>query len=178
MTIRYAILGLLDQQPQTGYDLKKTFADSAILHWSGNNNQVYTTLLQLNAEGLVEACLAESSTYPARKTYRITPAGQAELQHWLTSPPTLPEMKNHFLVQFLFADRLLPEQSIQILGRYEDELRQALILQQEQNRRNSASATTPSRQALFQQLAAQNLVDHFTCELSWIDRARQVLTEK
>ena len=41
MSIHHAILGLLSWKPHTGYDLKKVFEDSAFMHWSGNNNQIY-----------------------------------------------------------------------------------------------------------------------------------------
>ncbi|MFZ3110044.1 MAG: hypothetical protein WA234_05080 [Rectinemataceae bacterium] len=45
MSIRYAILGFLSWKPFAGYDLKKLLSNSLSFHWSGNNNQVYGTLL-------------------------------------------------------------------------------------------------------------------------------------
>jgi hypothetical protein len=39
MSIKHAILGFLSWQPSTGYELKKLFAESDTLSWSGNNNQ-------------------------------------------------------------------------------------------------------------------------------------------
>jgi DNA-binding PadR family transcriptional regulator len=50
MDIRYAILGFLSWQECTGYDLKKLVTSSPAFHWSGNNNQIYTTLVNMHKE--------------------------------------------------------------------------------------------------------------------------------
>ena len=46
MAIEYAILGLLSWRPFSGYELRKFFSESVALYWSGNNNQVYPTLVR------------------------------------------------------------------------------------------------------------------------------------
>ena len=45
MSIEYAILGLLSWKPFSGYDLKKIIAESEVYYWSGNNNQIYNSLV-------------------------------------------------------------------------------------------------------------------------------------
>ena len=67
MSIRHAILGFLSWQSFSGYDLKKMFSDSTALYWSGNNNQIYTTLVQLREEGLVEQEVQYQASLPAKK---------------------------------------------------------------------------------------------------------------
>ena len=41
-------------------------------YWSGNNNQIYKTLVQLHADGLVESEVQQQENYPTRKEYRLT----------------------------------------------------------------------------------------------------------
>ena len=53
MNVKFAILGFLSWKPATGYELKKLITQSVGFEWSGNNNQVYTTLVQLHRDGLV-----------------------------------------------------------------------------------------------------------------------------
>ena len=53
LDIRYAILGLLQNTRLSGYDLKKAMSRSPLLYWSGNNNQVYRTLAELEKEDFV-----------------------------------------------------------------------------------------------------------------------------
>ncbi len=80
MAIKYAILGLLSWKPLSGYDLKKIMVDSAAFYWSGNNNQIYKTLVQLHEEGLVEIEVRQQENYPPRKEYTITDQGAAALR--------------------------------------------------------------------------------------------------
>jgi DNA-binding PadR family transcriptional regulator len=53
MSIEYAILGILSWRPLSGYDLKKMIEGSAALYLSGNNNEIYRTLVSLHDQGLV-----------------------------------------------------------------------------------------------------------------------------
>ena len=177
MTIQYAILGLLHQQPQSGYDLKKAFASSGFLPWSGNSNQIYTALLQLQAAGRVTSDSAPSAGYPTRKVYRLTPAGLADLHQWLLSPPALPECKNHFLIQLLLSDLLSPTELLALLNHYQGELEQSLLMHQEQARRAAALPSAQPHPVRMQVWAIQNLIDHTAAELDWLTRLRQSILE-
>jgi DNA-binding PadR family transcriptional regulator len=53
MSIKLAILGILSWKPSTGYELKNIFEDSSFMYWSGNNNQIYKALINLENEDLV-----------------------------------------------------------------------------------------------------------------------------
>src|SRR5512141_798026 len=106
MSIRHALLGFLSWRPLTGYDLKKRVADSEFLHWSGNSNQIYTTLIQLHREGLVTARTEQQENLPPRKTYTLTDSGRDQLESWVLSAPELPETRGSFLVQLAWADHL------------------------------------------------------------------------
>jgi DNA-binding PadR family transcriptional regulator len=53
MSIQNAILGLLSWRPSSGYELKKVFEESPYLYWSGNNNQIYKSLTQMQKDGLI-----------------------------------------------------------------------------------------------------------------------------
>src|SRR5690349_16087435 len=79
-TISYAVLGFLTAGPRSGYDLKKLFAESDSLHWSGNNNQIYAALVELHREGLADRAIQQPEEGPAKKVYSITPAGEAALR--------------------------------------------------------------------------------------------------
>jgi len=54
MSLEFAILGFLNYQPYTGYDLKKIF-DTSIRHfWPADQSQIYRTLARLTEQGLAE----------------------------------------------------------------------------------------------------------------------------
>ena len=128
MTIQYAILGFLSLRPMSGYDLKKQFQDSLSVHWSGNNNQIYRTLVDLYDEGFVTREVVEQENYPDRKVYAITEIGRSALLRWVLSDPEAPEQKNNFLIQLTWADRLPPEELDHLLGVYEDEIETQILI--------------------------------------------------
>src|SRR5512146_1518055 len=98
MDIQYAILGLLSWKSLSGYDLKKIISGSDLFYWSGNNNQIYNSLILLHKQGLVSQQVLQQESLPAKKIYTITDTGRAALRGWLLSNPELPELRNNFLI--------------------------------------------------------------------------------
>src|SRR3954464_11744678 len=80
MSLRHAVLGLLERRPSTGYELTQTFDRSLRTSWQARHSQIYPELAKLEAAGLVEVV-----GHGARrsKTYAITEEGRAELRRWL-----------------------------------------------------------------------------------------------
>lgn len=77
------LLGLINIEPKTGYDLKKEFETEIGEFWSVKHSQIYLELKRLVAE---EEVVAETGFYGNRieKTYyRITSKGRERLQDWL-----------------------------------------------------------------------------------------------
>ena len=56
--IKYILLGLLNYQPMTGYDLKQTIDHSVSHFWHAYHSQIYTQLRQMEAERLAAASVA------------------------------------------------------------------------------------------------------------------------
>src|ERR1043165_4309897 len=82
VSLRMAALGLLAQQPGSGYDLLKTFEKSMANVWPATQSQLYGELNRLADSGLIEV----SDIGPrGRQEYRITPAGRAELRRGMPS---------------------------------------------------------------------------------------------
>ena len=175
MTIRYAILGFLSWRPLTGYDLKKMFADSAYFHWSGNNNQIYRTLVELHREGLVTQEVQVQESYPPRKVYTITEAGRAALRAWLLSPPELPQLRNPFLAQLAWADQLAPAELDALLAQYEHEVEMQLLMRREQERRGSPSPARTPRETYLWRMIAEAWISTYENELAWVRKLRRDL---
>src|SRR4030042_2688466 len=98
MSIEYAILGMLDWRPMSGYDIKKIFTEPTALYWSDNNNLIYRTLIDLHKKDLVSCEIHYQEERPPRQVYTITAKGAAALQDWLRSDPLLPSIKHPFLI--------------------------------------------------------------------------------
>ena len=107
MSLRYAILGILNVMPMTGYDLKHQAFDATVRHfWPADQSQIYRTLTQLAEENLVTMTVEAQDERPDRKVYAITPAGQAALTAWLKSDQAVPTLRDPLLVQLFFGQEL------------------------------------------------------------------------
>jgi PadR family transcriptional regulator AphA len=165
--IKYVILGFLNEQPLTGYDLKKRFSASDIFHWSGNNNQIYRSLVELHDEQLVTVEVQYQESKPPRKIYTITEKGLAALRDWMLSTPELPQFRSALLVQLSWADALPPGDLDAMLARYEDELRVHVLMLREAAERQGGKASP------LQARITEHWISFYERELDWVRELRQ-----
>lgn len=168
-------MGFLSWQSFSGYDLKKMFSDSTALYWSGNNNQIYTTLVQLREEGLVEQEVQYQASLPAKKNYSLTEKGRDELRKWLVSTPELPEFRNSFLIQLAWADQLEEYELETLIKNYEEEVQAQLFIQQEKIRRGQKVPNRTPREAYLWKMISENIISSYKNELIWINKLRNGL---
>ena len=84
MTVRNALLALLEQGPMYGYQLRAEFERRTGATWPLNVGQVYTTLSRLERDGFVEA---HGGRRRGRTSmYVATAAGHEEVAAWFTTP--------------------------------------------------------------------------------------------
>jgi PadR family transcriptional regulator, regulatory protein AphA len=171
VSLKCVILGFVSETPLTGYDLKKKFSESDIFHWSGNNNQIYRTLVALHAENLVTIEVQYQENKPPRKIYTITDQGAAALRQWMLSTPELPQMRNALLVQLTWAEQLEPGMLDEMLGKYEEEVRIHVLMLRERAKRNSHGLSIRDR-------IANHWIAFYELELNWVRSLRQELPGK
>ncbi|UGT41777.1 PadR family transcriptional regulator [Nocardia yamanashiensis] len=80
MSLRHGLLGLLAEGPASGYDLAQRFQEALGPVWPARHPKIYSELARLLDAELIEL---ESEGARGRKSYRITPAGLAEVRRWL-----------------------------------------------------------------------------------------------
>jgi DNA-binding PadR family transcriptional regulator len=184
MSIEFAILGLLSWQPLSGYDLKKMFEESVALYWSGNNNEIYRTLVNLHKEGLVSREVLPQEKLPARKIYFITEKGQSELKKWVLASTDLPQVKHTLLIQLAWADQLRAAELDALLAKYEDELMTQLFMSRAQGKQKTDARSKPhliyldvsqartEREAYLWGMIQQNWISYYENELAWLRKLR------
>lgn len=86
MSIGLTLLGLLENGPCHGYDLKRAYDERFGHDRPVHYGQVYSTLSRLLRDGLVEVNGVEAGGGPERKRYAITAAGVTDVHSWLTTP--------------------------------------------------------------------------------------------
>jgi DNA-binding PadR family transcriptional regulator len=83
MSVKQALLALLEEGPRYGYQLRAQFEQRTGSAWPLNVGQVYTTLTRLERDGLVEDTGTDGEGHVV---YRITEAGRGEVAAWFTTP--------------------------------------------------------------------------------------------
>jgi len=174
MPISHAILGFLEYQPMSGYDLKKFFDQSVAHFWSATQSHIYKALEKLEEEELVTSKIIQQEGKPNRKEYHITKAGRAELKKWLAAPLPLAPVREAWMIQLFFAHslsneeiaKLLEERKKEIL-KVSDELDQARATIE----RNKASAAPGiERMSALWQMTLDYGIDYYKSELAWLDK--------
>jgi len=83
MSVRQALLALLEEGPMYGYQLRSEFERRTGATWPLNVGQVYTTLTRLERDGLV---VGSGTDGEGHVVYEVTDAGRDEVTAWFTTP--------------------------------------------------------------------------------------------
>ena len=97
---RYTILGLLNMQPRSGYDIKRFVKESMGHFWKESQRWVYVSLDQLETDGMVTG-RSDASSERERVVFRITKKGQAALRAWLADPPSPLRVRDEMLLKVM-----------------------------------------------------------------------------
>jgi DNA-binding PadR family transcriptional regulator len=84
VSLRHALLGVLKDQPLTGYDLVRHFQGTVGYLWSAPQSQIYPELRRMEADGLIAARIAPRGRRAQKRIYSVTDAGMEELRRWAT----------------------------------------------------------------------------------------------
>ncbi|MEO3937107.1 PadR family transcriptional regulator [Dermatophilaceae bacterium Soc4.6] len=77
-------LGLLLDEPASGYDLWHRAERSVVHFWPVTRSALYAELPRLQQRGLVESTDVPQAASPTKRVYAVTPAGREAFQAWLT----------------------------------------------------------------------------------------------
>ena len=84
MPLHHAVLALLADGPNHGYELKTAFEKTVGPQWGGLNiGHVYQILERAERDGFVASRREAQAVKPDRRVYHLTAAGRTELSRWL-----------------------------------------------------------------------------------------------
>ena len=166
MSVRQALLALLEQGPMYGYQLRAEFEQRTGATWPLNVGQVYTTLTRLERDGLVEG---EGVDDEGHAIFRVTPAGRDEVAAWFTTPVPRTQPPRDELVIKLALAVTVPGVDV---GRVIQQQRTATMAALQDYTRlkrggRAAAPTEPSDMAWS--LVLDSLVFAAEAEIRWLD---------
>lgn len=90
MHLEFALLGLIRQKPQYGYDLLQNWDETLGIIWHVKPANLYAALNKLERQGLLTSARVPGEASPARKVYSLTPAGEEAFLIWMRTPVASP----------------------------------------------------------------------------------------
>ncbi|MCX6066650.1 MAG: PadR family transcriptional regulator [Chloroflexi bacterium] len=173
MPLSHAILGFLEYQPMTGYDLKKIFDQSVAHFWSATQSHIYKALETLEKDGFVESQIIQGEGKPNRKQYQITQAGRGELHRWVSTPLPLETQRHAWLIQVFFAHGHTNEDVISLfeqrIAAIEQYQAQALFMAQTYLDENAKQVGIQRLGALWQ-LTLDYGNEYYANEVAWLKK--------
>ncbi|WP_425804800.1 PadR family transcriptional regulator [Desulfitobacterium sp. Sab5] len=139
---RYVLLGLLQEENLSGYEMKKIIDKRMSFFWQESFGQIYPEINKMAEEGLIEICNTglEENIKREKIRYKITSKGERELKKWmeeenekesvrsefllkmyLSTPNNIEEMKRH-IIRF----KKQSEEKLKLFNLFESELSQII----------------------------------------------------
>lgn len=106
MSLKHAIMVLLETEAGSGYDLLKRFKQRLGFFWQASHQQIYQQLKVMHQEELIDCTLEAQQGKPDRKIYTMTKAGHQDLLAWLNKA-CKPQKINDSLLVKLYGGHLL-----------------------------------------------------------------------
>jgi DNA-binding PadR family transcriptional regulator len=172
-TLEFALIGLLRPKPQSGYDLRKTFTETAMRNYSDSPGSIYPALRRLQARGLIEA---EPKDRRGREVFHLTAAGVEALLAWLGQSLTRDDVVwrlKELMLRFAFMDGNMPRSAaLRFLDQFQQEF--SVYVAELRARYERDSYRKPVHTGL---LAFQAGIEGMEAQLDWARRARARLAE-
>jgi DNA-binding PadR family transcriptional regulator len=177
MPAEHALLGLIVHGggEAHGYELARHFDPAHPLGEVLRLEQamLYQHLKKLERRGWLTMSVQPQAARPARRVYRITTAGRAELRRWLEEPVVRTrEIRLEFLVKLFFALQLDPERAGRLVAEQRAVCQQlAASLDTQLAALDGADeSTTTDGERGFQKLVLELRLEQTRAAIAWLER--------
>ncbi len=182
MSVKFAMLSLLDDEPAHGYRLKQRFEEKIGDFWQLNGGQVYQTLRTLERDGWITAVgpppepvaepVAERSPRESIQ-YELTDTGRERLRNWLAKPGTTPEpYRDEILVRLLVLDDAAEVETRRFISHQQKTYSHYLARLSAKKRRLPSDVT---KETLAARLGIDAAISHASAHLQWLGYCLEML---
>ena len=177
MSIRQAMLAILEQGPMYGYQLRAEFEQRTGETWPLNIGQVYTTLTRLERDGLVEVVghggadetdQADQAS-DRQVSYRSTESGRSEVSEWFATPVPRSQPPRDELAIKLAIAVTLPGVDVGTIIQRQRSATMASLQDYTRLKRTGRAATPKEPADLAWSLVLDSLVFDAEAEIRWLD---------
>jgi DNA-binding PadR family transcriptional regulator len=108
----YALLGLLNGSPLSGYGVRKIFTETPMGSFSNSPGAIYPALERLEKAGLIRGQVEDSSGLRRRKIFQPTESGTKAFKEWLKRTVTQDDVihgPDGLMLRFSFMENAIGE---------------------------------------------------------------------
>jgi PadR family transcriptional regulator AphA len=170
VSLRYLVLGLIAENPMSGYDIRQFLGNLGWLIGSPSCGSLYPALRRLLQDGLATVDIDLRETKPPKKVYSITEAGRSALQDWIDQP-TAPGSLKAFAMTLILANSLSRSGLIAHLEQRRSDVAA------HQARLGGVSGTLDGMRDSGQHLALDYALAVASAEKAWLDSTLERVSE-
>ena len=182
MSLKDALLGLLDHRPMTGYDLKKILDHPIGFFWIAQMSQIYRELNTLEEKGLVKSEIVPQEKRPDRKVYQLTKEGKKIFLDWLNKFPVRLSQtcRSQFLIRIFFSSRIKLDDLAFEITRYKKEIEEQLryLNKVEQWIKDYSREKKLKEHAFYWNLIVKKEHKSIAAGMEWADECLQLIEQK
>lgn len=166
-TLGYALLGLLQQAPRSGYDLRKVFVSTPMGLFSDSPGAIYPALKRLSRRKCI-APITTASGGRRRRLFAATELGRRTLASWLTQEPTRDDVARRWdvlMLRLAFKSASAPGALLRFLEAIQAHLSEYT------GELERFAANQGHQMPLAAQLAFESGVEGYRAQMRWVGRA-------
>jgi len=168
-TLSLAVLGLIQQKPRCGYDLRKAFSTTPMGHFSSSPGAIYPALKRMEKSGWISSSIDNDKELRPRLIYRITAKGLDVLKQHLLQTVTKDDViwrMDDLMLRFAFMDDVVGrEYTLKFLQEYLAATKSHLHTLRQYHSQIKGSFPAAAR------LAMENGIDNYQINVKWAQRA-------
>ncbi|MNI54784.1 Transcriptional regulator PadR-like family protein [compost metagenome] len=104
MNIQDVILGLLNEKPHSGYDIKRHFEEDFSFFFDASFGTIYPTLSKMEKLNLISKTAVRQEGKPDKNMYTITAEGEQQFRNYLEQPAEKEVLRSDFLMRLYFGE--------------------------------------------------------------------------
>ncbi len=173
---RFLILGILNRNPCTGYDIKKWTETKTNLFWTISYGQIYPTLKSLQADHLVASEEVTNDKGPNSTLYKITATGKDTLLEWYQTPLGEEKVKMEILLRLSLST---PDNLEDLLSIFEEVSHQNKVIIDKLGEKEQMfkAASREKKEMLAHQLTVNFGHRFYQMYNEWIEDSTEILSK-
>jgi len=174
---KYAILGMLFDKPQSGYEILQFMKESTTHFWQESDASIYPMLKALERDGLVTS-RSEFVGKRERKIFEITASGKKYFLTWMALPAEKENNRSELLLKLFFGATTTQEENIKqlVMRRGQAQETKRIFRRIAEQTLSQVSDEHPHKQ--FWSMTLRYGLKLAEAELEWLDECINILKNK